>query len=245
MHGLTISVGYDDLLAITLPLNARHFDQIVVGTSPADTATQAVVATVANAKCLISDGFYAHGATFNKGIVVEECLDMLGRKGWMCIFDADTLLPDHMDCSEFRVGCLYVPPRRLLRDPQQWQRTMDWTQLPLKHEPGEFPGYCQIFHADDPVLRKQRPWYGTKWRHAGGCDSEFQQLWPHDKKIRPAFEVLHLGEDGRNWHGRATKRADGTMPPAAEANAVLQHAMYARRGKQKRGPARYKGEKLP
>jgi len=59
VNGITVSVGYDDLLAITLPRNARHFERVVVVSSPDDKATAKVVASVANAELFVTDVFFS------------------------------------------------------------------------------------------------------------------------------------------------------------------------------------------
>lgn len=217
VRAITTCAGYDDLLALVLPRNARHFDRVLVATTPDDKQTQAVVARVENATCFCTDAFYHEGANFRKGLAVEEGLDALGRDGWIVIFDADVLMPDKMDLSAIKRGNLYCPHRRICTDPREyaWSTSRNWNDWPLQDE-DEHAGYFQLFHADDPVL-KQRPWYGTNWKHAGGCDSDFQAKWPASGKLWLPFEVLHLGPIGTNWHGRCTPKLDGTIHPDAAA----------------------------
>lgn len=213
MNGITVCVEYDDLLAITLPRNASHFDRVVVVSSPHDHKTEQVVSDVPNAELFTTDAFYRDGATFNKGWALEEGFEKLGRTGWIVVWDADTLFPLCMDVSGCEVGNLYTPKRRMLSDINAWTADMPWENCPVKKE-REFCGYFQLFHGSDEGL-SERPWYPTNWRHAGGCDSEFQARWPQGRKRRLPFHVLHLGQDGQNWCGRATRRLDGTMPPQA------------------------------
>lgn len=245
VKALVVSVDYGDLLAVTLPHNAATLDEVVVVTAAHDTETIRVVESVPKARLFVTDLFYKGGARFNKGLAVEAGLDALGRDGWMLIHDADVLFPRdwRSQLPDPAIGNLYVPRRRILADPTQWTEAFDWTSVPLKHEPGEFAGYFQFFHASDPIIKDKRPWYGVDWRHAGGCDSDFQKRWPGPRKLYPPFEVLHLGEDSRNWSGRATIRRDGTMPPKAEENAAAQRVMLEGRGKRPQSQ-RYRGEKL-
>lgn len=242
MRGITVSVDYGDLLGITLPRNARHFFEVLVVSAEHDEETRRVVASVPNARLYVTDAFYRLGAEFNKGLAMEEGFDQMVRTGWMTIFDADTLLPDRLRWEDLRLhrDNLYVPPRRILADPSQWREDIDWATLPLKHEPNEYPGYCQIFHAETPRM-VVRPWYGTDWKHAGGCDSVFQRHWPPELKKRPPFEVLHLGEDGKNWMGRATPRLDGSILPGSHERSIAMQTMFRNRHK---GGHRYAGEKL-
>lgn len=244
MNGIVISVDYGDLLNITLPRNAPHFEKVLVVSTAHDHETAAVVAGVPNAELFVTDAFYRSGAAFNKGRAMEEGFDVLGRAGWMTIFDADTLFPGVMFDAPMVPGHLYSSWRRLLLDPQDWCEDLDWGRLPRKRE-AEFAGFLQIFHADDPVLRSQ-PWYGIDWTHAGGCDSDFQKKWPDPRKIRLDFDVLHIGEPDSNWVGRATKRTDGSVPEGASDKKRKLREMFNRRDSaRQQGRTRYEGEKLP
>lgn len=156
--------------------------------------------------------------------------------------------------SLLSAGNLYTPKRRMW---EEWpaERTMPiwwtasgrvvppesyWSRFPLHRQQQEFAGYSQIFRADDPHLGPA-PWHEIDWKHAGGADSFFQMKWPDACKIRPPFEVLHLGPAGVNWCGRASARVDGTLPPEAfKRKQMLKDFMAGRVA----GPDRFKGEKL-
>jgi hypothetical protein len=222
-----VSVEFDDLLAITLPKNARHFERILVVTSPEDEATRAVAARVPNAQTYSTDAFCRHGASFNKGLAFEEGFDVLGREGWLVAWDADVVMPDEMDLAGIEIGHLYSPRRRMCRNLADYRGQTDWTRWPVQGD-REHAGYFQLFHALDPVLR-ERPWYGIDWKHAGGSDSDFQAKWPKRKRRRLPFEVLHLGVEHLNWHGRCQPRVDGSLPPEAEARRTAQRKMYEAR----------------
>jgi len=241
MKGIVVCVEYDDLLAITLPRNAAHFEKVVVVTSLKDERTPKVAAALPNVVVHRTDAFYEKGDAFNKGRAIEEGFDVLGRDGWILVHDADVLFPIQMDLSRIEIGKLYNAPRRMLEDPRRWKPNLDWASCPTRHEPNEFPGYFQLFHADDPIAA-ERPWYPTDWRHAGGCDSVFQLRWPREQKVYLPFEVLHLGLDGRNWHGRCTPRLDGTMPREARRRATEQQTMLHRRREGHRHGKRWGGK---
>lgn len=119
-----------------------------------------------------------------------------------------------------------------------------WSKLPIHRNVAEWAGYTQIFHASDPHLG-QPPWHETDWRHAGGADSFFQAKWPAQNKVRPPFEVLHLGEAGVNWMGRVTGYADGTLHPHGQVRRQRVLAMWReRRRRERTGEARFGPEKL-
>jgi hypothetical protein len=221
IKSIVVCVEYDDFLEITLPRNSRHFSKTLVVTSPADKKTQAV-ARKYGCECYTTDAFYRDGAAFNKGLAMEEGFDVLGRDGWICVWDADIVMPDNIEFTGKDPSCLYSPVRCLLEDPTKFKDDMDWKSLPIPTRDEEFDGFFQMFHASSV----KRPWYGTQWRHAGGCDSDFQLKYPVRKRKRLPFVVLHLGSEGvpelgtrigRNWRGRVTPRIDtGEVPKDAE-----------------------------
>ena len=219
MRAILVSVDYADLLAECLPRNRHHFSEVMVVTTPGDMLSQEV-ASANNCRFFTTDIFYAGGAVFNKFAAMEQALDEFGRNGLMCIMDADIIWPRNLPRHNFKRGRLYTPRRRMLHDSTaDIPPESEWQRLPLNRE-GEFPGYSQIFHADDPVLPSP-PWHETNWRHAGGADSAFQNLWPRSKKLRPVWEVLHIGESFRNWCGRSTRYRDGSVPELANERAKM------------------------
>lgn len=109
-----------------------------------------------------------------------------------------------------------------------------WTRYPIHRNIHEWAGYTQVFHASDPVLGSP-PWHEVDWKHAGGADSFFQRKWTPDKKVRPEWQVLHLGEAGQNWMGRATPLLSGErLKEAADRNEAMRQ-LWARRVKAGRG----------
>ncbi|MHC4177850.1 MAG: hypothetical protein ACYSWU_10105 [Planctomycetota bacterium] len=229
MIGITVCVGYDDLLEITLPRAMQHFDQVTVVTSE----DEVWVGTICGRPVgrYRTDVLYRHGASFNKGAALEEALAAMKPSGWICHFDADILLPKEMDLSAIQPGHLYIPRRRVCRNAHEYTGQTDWSQWPLMQELYPFDCGCfQLFHAEDPVLAT-RPWYPVHWKHAGGSDTEFNGKWSDDKRHYLPFEVLHLGEPYMNWHGRQTRRLDGTLPEGAELSARRLAEMRALRRK--------------
>lgn len=241
MRAILVCVDYADLLALTLPWNRHHFKEVMVVTSLADEPS-ILVAQQHGAKVYATDSFYSDGATFNKWRALEEGLDSFGREGWLCIMDADVLWPKKLP-EDFQpvAGNLYTPRRRMFTDlTKPLPAEFDWPIFPLHRQEREFAGYSQIFHASDPVLG-HAPWHETNWRHAGGADSFFQAKWPERNKVRPSWEVLHLGEAGQNWCGRATPYLDGSQHPEATKRLKQVRTFIAGR---RTGIHRFDGEKI-
>lgn len=243
MKGILVCVDYWDILNLTLPRNAPHFDELMIVTANEQYPQQYMPDTLPrNVSLYRTDAFWRKGASFNKGLAIEEAFNALGRTGWIVVLDADIVLPPPLslhwvelgpsraglaegiwsnvtEVQYAEAGNLYNPPRRMLENPAAYREDLDWKTLPLRIEyPGEYPGYFQQFHASDPVLAK-RPWYATNWRHAGGCDTDFHKRWPKERKHCLNFEVLHLGPTNVNWCGRVTPHLDGTVAPEAEERA--------------------------
>lgn len=245
MRAVIVSVDYNDLLSVSLPYNAGHFESVTIITSTADAPNVRAIAHEHGADVLATDLFFADGARFNKWRALEWALDVIGRTGWLVFLDADVLWPKVLPPFDLIPGKLYAPLRRMAPWPlSPIPPEIAWSRLyPIHRNVGEWAGYSQIYHASDTVLGPP-PWHDVTWLHAGGADSFFQEKWHPSNKIRPPFEVLHMGEAGANWHGRSTPRADGSVPPDAEAKRQRTLEMWAaRRGKS--GPERFAGEKLP
>lgn len=263
-----VCVDHADILANTLPYNRHHFKEVYVVTAPkmvrntlngilVPVCTPDLQVAVAH-EChtFITDSFYKYGAHFNKWLGLEEALDYVGRDKWLCLLDADIILPKEIPMSYpyFDFGNLYTPRRRMMLDyntqlctvcegsGQVKENVVDpshnlcnkclggcreivipsedtWDkEYKLHRNSSEWAGYCQIFHGSDPVLEAGRYWHETNWKHAGGADSFFQRKWSAEKKIRPPFEVLHIGEAGANWCGRTSRYVSGEEPEASMEN---------------------------
>jgi len=245
-RAIMVCVEYGDLLNLTLPYNRDFFSEVLVVTTREDTET-IDVAQRNGAEVHLTDAFYRRRAVFNKFAALEEGLDVFGRHGWMLIMDADIAIPKHRHAFHPQLGQIYTPRRRILkRIPQQIPPEKSWriNKCPMLNE--EFAGYFQMFHADDPVLGPA-PWHQTDWTWAGGPDSFMHMKWDVRNKIRPPFDVLHLGEPFRNWAGRVTHRVDGTVSPEADKRrGIHQSLLNARRETTRRGRFLdpFQGEKL-
>lgn len=208
MRGILVCVDYSDLLSITLPLNAKHFTEILVISHPSDIKTADVVGMVPNARLFTTNAFYEHGAHFNKGLAMERGFDEIRHDEWLLILDADIILPEDLKIpSQLRSDWLYGMRRRILEDPRKYSPSLNWQNCPISAD-RVIAGYFQLFDPRNPRLT--RPWYDPTWTHAGGCDGYFQSRFGYAQKewIRGAY-CLHLGPRDTNWFGRASARLDG------------------------------------
>lgn len=239
---ITVCVDYADILELTLPAAKKFSSEIMIVTAARDEKTIAL-AQEHDVLCHVTDMFYRRGAHFNKFGALEEALDVFGRHGWMLIMDADIVVPEKFHDFEQQEGCIYTPNRRIKEDlsdgiPEQRK----WSRYKRPRVNEEFAGYFQMFHASDRVLGRP-PWHAVDWTWAGGADSAFHNKWPPMKKVRPPFEVLHLGPPFTNWCGRVSPYRDGTCDEKAKLRSEAKE-MLLRSRKQAGSIDRYKSEKL-
>lgn len=216
IRGITVAVGewYAKTLAITLPRNARHTVENLVVTTPRDEAVKEVARSVPGTRIYETDDFYFDGSHFNKGLCLERGFDVLGRHGWIMVWDSDCLWPDELPLDGLSTDTLYGARRRLLENPADWTPDLDWRRCPVMADGGPI-GHTQLFHADAPCLPKQdptadvrEPWYAVSFTHGGGGDAYFMDTFPHSKRKMLPMDVLHLGPRDAHWMGTSPEKKE-------------------------------------
>lgn len=250
LKALTVCVGYDDILKITAPWNSDTFDCHLIVTDWEDKKTPDLVDAIVEstldeegngdivpiAYCR-TDSFYEDGAVFNKGKAIEWAFDILTEQGtwegWIALLDADVLLPagwvHRLNLDDLDPQNLYGFRRKMapIQDrpaPYYWHFGGEYE---VKQDT-EIGGWLQLFHTSGAG---PRPWYPTVWEHAGGCDSGFMLKYPREKREWLDQHVIHIGEDGKNWCGRATERIDapGEVTPEMVVNEAAMKDLLDRR----------------
>lgn len=244
MRTLITSVDYSHELSLCLAYNRHHWQDVLVVTSPADAANVRPIAAANGADVFVTDAFYRGGGAFRKFLAVEEALDHFGRRGWLCLADADVAWPKVLPPFELRTGWLYGPLRRMCPHlPPAIPPEETWASWPLHRNQREWPGFSVIFDSADEHLGPP-PWHDTRLLSAGTGDSLFQAKWKPDRKEKLPFEVLHVGSACANWMGRATARADGSVPAGAAGRLAALRDMIQRRRSQPPND-RFAHERLP
>lgn len=207
MRAVIVCVDYCDYLAVCLPYNRHHFDEVMVITHPNDLGTLQVAATN-ECDTFVTDAFYDDGAKFNKYRALEEGIEVFGRRGLMSIMDADVLWPKVI-ADVYQIGQIYSPLRRMCDGVTQIPHEPYWPRFPHHslhaRMPSHMSGYTQIFNADDDVLQRT-PWHRLDLPTAQGGDTYFQDRWRPSLRARPSWECLHLGPHRINWSGRVSPR---------------------------------------
>jgi hypothetical protein len=200
IRGITVSIGYGQLLRITLPLNMRHFHEAIVITSPEDRETQDVASSIPGVHLHVTDAATRHRARFNKGLCFEEAWDRFGRDGWWLIHDSDICFPDSLPLDGLNADKLYGARRRILADPSKWRPDLVWATCPVHLDGGPI-GFFQLANGDGKSLKHKRPWYDVTFTHAGGGDAYFMDLFPPSHRRVLPIDVLHLGRPDHHWFG--------------------------------------------
>jgi hypothetical protein len=94
LEAVTVSVGFDDMLDVTLGANMPHLDEMYVVTSHEDKKT-AGVAIKHGARLIQTDLFKKNGRNFNKGAAINHGFNYFQWLGWRMHLDADIALPDN------------------------------------------------------------------------------------------------------------------------------------------------------
>jgi glycosyltransferase involved in cell wall biosynthesis len=224
IHGLTVAVDYADLLALTLPRWLPGLASLTVVTSTADHVN---VMNVCNppTRVHVTEAFYEPaGVTFNKARAMNEAIDAMPWEDWILFFDADILPPEGwaetVAGANPTPGVLYGSARYIAPTPADVARG----DL-MRYGDSEIAGYFMLFHATDP--RVQRRPLLAEWSHAGGYDSDFQNLWSlrssRENKATLPLRLIHIGEPGKNWHGRKNPEAMRAMFEERRRRGGYQH----------------------
>ncbi len=231
LEAVTVSVGFDDLLDVTIGLNHPHLDTLIVVTSHDDRKTQAVAAKH-GAICVQTDLFKKNGRNFNKGAAINSGFARFQYNGWRLHLDADIVMPDNarrilFNISHLDKDCIYgcdrvdvvgLPALHKLRGyPQHKHGCLVSVEHPtpvgaryvdLLH--GYVPiGFWQLWHADN---QHSYPYSLGTGAHD---DVLFAAQWPASQRRQLSSMICyHLCAApsvwGENWDGnRKQPRIDG------------------------------------
>ena len=220
-ESVTTSVGFDDMLDFTLPLNKPHFDTLIVVTNHEDWRTHAV-ANKHGAILVITDLFSKNGRKFNKGAAINAGFDHFQWFGWRAHVDADTVLPPEgrhvlFNRTTLDTNCIYGAERTNVQGNDEINAYMD--RLHPKHKEiishSHRPvyqiwldpirhfcpiGYFQMWHASKQKI------YPYSRGNAAHDDVMFSAQWPEQhRRLLPTIKVHHIVMKepviGENWEG--------------------------------------------
>lgn len=222
IEAVTVCVGFDDMLDVTLGLNHPHFDTLIVVTNHSDRKTHAVCRKH-GAMCVQTDLFKKNGRNFNKGAAINAGFNYFQWWGWRVHLDADIVVPDNFrrmlfNHSHLDRRCLYGADRldvigldtltKVRTNPQHRHSCLvqPHAETPLGARyvsplEGYQPlGFFQLWHSS-----QHKP-YPYSLGSAAHDDTMFAAKWAHaDRRLLPTVMVHHLCAHkpvwGENWNG--------------------------------------------
>jgi hypothetical protein len=230
LEAVSVCVGFDDILDLTLPMNHPHLDTMIVVTTHADRATQ-LVAKKHGAICVQTDLFTKNERQFNKGAAINAGMGRFQYHGWRLHLDADIILPDnfrrvlfnhtHLEPADIygadRIDVIGLDELKALREAMQKSPQAAWSFLlnPANQRAigsryvdtlrGYVPiGFFQLWHAS---AQKDYPWSLGTAQHD---DVLFAEQWPRPNRLLlPSVLCYHLCAQppklGENWEGKRSQ----------------------------------------
>jgi hypothetical protein len=216
---LIISVNYNDYLLLSLNNNIKYFENITIITSSDDILCQKICEKF-GIKCLITNVMYEDGDYFNKGKAINFGLKNIENPDLVLILDADIVITKEIDLDTLNDGIFYYTGRYFCDDYETYKKWEN-NQIDLK-EIGEYEsnnglGYFQLFKYDSSKL------YPKNFKDAGWSDLVFRDKFP--KRIKIENDVIHLGENYKNWKGRKSERFidDDIFNNLLENDNIIKH----------------------
>lgn len=234
---IVVCVNYDDYLALTLPINVKEVDRILVVTDENDEKTKKLAESL-GATVFISKRIHENGAVLAKGKAINDAINSLKNPDWILVMDADVILPRGFLKIKDRVlnpGVLYYTRRfgpefqqhikKFMEDLDELSPKMlfrKWASREVAKKTNRkgnaveaFPyGYFQLWNVRARALAGRNPLYVEGSNNAEWDDSNFgMTVYPEDKVVQlpfPEFDVIHLphGAFKGNWFGRKSSRLD-------------------------------------
>ena len=216
---IIVCKNYSDFLQITLPLNKKHFDNIVIVTSDDDIDTQNLCKKY-NVNFVIYNDFYKNNAKFNFGGARSYGLQNLNFKDWVIFLDSDIIIPNNfrelLDINIADINKFYGSYRRFIPTYKDYNDFVNGIKSKESFESidGTGCGFFQCVNLNSDIAR----YYGINNLYqdsysAEEVDIDFLKLWcprpdpeNHPRLVKTNIEFIHLGvSDGRHPEGRNGK----------------------------------------
>jgi hypothetical protein len=221
LEAVTVCVGFDDFLDVTLSLNMAQVDHMIVVTSHEDKRTHKCC-NKHGATMVQTDLFKKNGRNFNKGAAIQQGFNYFHFMGWRIHLDADIALPDNFrrvlfNRTHLDRQCIYGADRmdivglkllmKIRSSPQHLYGSHVRIDGPLGHR------FIDPLNGYVPIGFFQM-WHATSHRHyphslgsAAHDDTMFSSQWKEEhRRHLPTVVCQHIlsapSVQGENWDGR-------------------------------------------
>ena len=215
-------IKYSKFLEITLPLNKKSFDNILIVTTPEDLETQKVcIENGVDFYC--TNEFFANGSKFDNNRAVSAALHKLKYKDWVISTSPDIIYPNDfrskLELQTLNENTMYGTPRACI---STYKEYLDFTNGIKKLEeldsyeyvPGGWGcGYCQIFSINSYKLRGV-PLEETLPSNGIALESDIWFLRRFHPDVREVgklnITLIHLGH--KDWGGKTRDEDNRNIP---------------------------------
>lgn len=216
---IVVCKNYSDFLQITLPLNKKHFDNIVIVTADDDIDTQNLCKKQ-NVNFIIYNDFFKNNAKFNFGGARSYGLQNLKFKDWVIFLDSDIIMPNNfrelLDINKIDINKFYGSYRRFIPTYKDYNDFINGIKDKECFESidGTGCGFFQCINLNSDIARYHgiNNLYKDSYS-AEEVDINFLKLWcprpdpeNHPRLVKTNIEFIHLGvSDGKHHQGRNGK----------------------------------------
>lgn len=216
---IVVCKNYSDFLQITLPLNKKHFDNIVIVTADDDIDTQNLCKKH-NVNFIIYNDFFKNNAKFNFGGARSYGLQNLRFRDWVIFLDSDIIMPNNfrelLDINNIDINKFYGSYRRFIPTYKDYNDFINGIKDKECFESidGTGCGFFQCINLNSDIARYHgiNNLYKDSYS-AEEVDINFLKLWcprpdpeNHPRLVKTNIEFIHLGvSDGKHHQGRNGK----------------------------------------
>jgi FkbM family methyltransferase len=214
IEAVIVCKNYSDYLKITLPLNKKYFDNIVIVTSVDDIETQDLCKKY-NISYVIYNDFNKNNAKFNFGGARSYGLQNLKYNDWVIIMDGDIIISNNFrelfDINKNDINKFYGSYRRFIPSIKDYSDLINNIKSINDFEAieGSGCGFFQCVNLNSIIVKN----YGIAHLYrdsysAEEVDIDFLKLWcpligKDPNLVRTNIELWHLGtSDGRHHQGK-------------------------------------------
>lgn len=211
-------IKYSKFLEITLPLNKKSFDNIIIITDPLDLETQRVCREN-EVECFCTDKFFENGSKFDNNKAVSWGLKHLKYKDWVISSSPDMIYPDDfreklnldsLDSSKmYGTSRLFINTYKDYLDYKNGLRDLKSFDEII----GYGCGFCQIFDLNSPKL-KGIPLEETLPSNGIALESDIWFLRRFHSDVRDVgkldITLIHLGH--KDWGGKIRDESGVEIP---------------------------------